>query len=155
MPHPLLISNQLDYLIHLFFFFLYRNSHIYWQTVQNPDQLAFQKPTDLDIHCLLRQCMSWSAREELMSLDEPFVYNIACVTTETQISRHIRTSWSDSLLSAWGRIRSFVTHRGFCKDWSDCADSQADLNLCWLHMQYYRKCLPRLKWYRYYFEQSA
>ena len=29
----------------------------------DPD--LFQKPTDLDLHCLLRQCMSCSAREGL------------------------------------------------------------------------------------------
>ena len=31
----------------------------------DPDQLLFQKPTDLDLHCLLRQSMSCSAREGL------------------------------------------------------------------------------------------
>ena len=33
----------------------------------DPDQLLLQKPTDLDLHCLLRQGMSRSAREGLMS----------------------------------------------------------------------------------------
>ena len=31
----------------------------------DPDQLASQKPTDLDLHCLLRQGMLCSAREGL------------------------------------------------------------------------------------------
>ena len=31
----------------------------------DPDQLASSKPTDLDLHCLLRQGMSCSAREGL------------------------------------------------------------------------------------------
>ena len=31
----------------------------------DPDQLLLQKPTDLDLHCLLRQGMSCSAREGL------------------------------------------------------------------------------------------
>ena len=33
-----------------------------------PDQLA-SKPTDLDLHCLLKQDMSRSAREELNLID--------------------------------------------------------------------------------------
>ena len=32
----------------------------------DPDQLASQKPTDLDLHCLLRQGTSCSAREGLI-----------------------------------------------------------------------------------------
>ena len=31
----------------------------------DPDQLVSQKPTDLDLHCLLRQGMLCSAREGL------------------------------------------------------------------------------------------
>ena len=61
MPHPLLISSQSDYLIWLFD----RNAHITWQTVQIQVSWLLQKPTDLDLHCLLRQGMSCSAREEL------------------------------------------------------------------------------------------
>ena len=43
----------------------------------NPDQLAseeanFQKPTDLDLHCLLRRGMTCLAREGLMSLQTSF-----------------------------------------------------------------------------------
>ena len=30
----------------------------------DPDQLASKKPTDLDLHCLLRQGMSCLAKEE-------------------------------------------------------------------------------------------
>ena len=37
----------------------------------DPDQLASsEKPTDLDLHCLLRQDMSCSAREGLKSVSE-------------------------------------------------------------------------------------
>ena len=32
----------------------------------DPDQLALKKPTDLDLHCLLRQDMLCSAREGLI-----------------------------------------------------------------------------------------
>ena len=42
--------------------FFDRNSHFQWQTVQI--QISWlQKPTDLDLHCLLRQDMLCSARE--------------------------------------------------------------------------------------------
>ena len=38
----------------------------------DPDQLASsRKPTDLDLHCLLRQGMSCSAREGLILYDTP------------------------------------------------------------------------------------
>ena len=62
MPHPLLISSQSDYLIQVFD----RNSYIFkWQTVQIQISWLLKKPTDLDLHCLLRQGMSCSAREGL------------------------------------------------------------------------------------------
>ena len=62
MPRPLLISSQSDYLIRVFD----RNTHIWWQTVQIQISWLLQKPTDLDLHCLLRQGMSCSAREGLI-----------------------------------------------------------------------------------------
>ena len=37
----------------------------------DPDQLVLKKPTDLDLHCLLRQGMSCSARDELKSGHSP------------------------------------------------------------------------------------
>ena len=61
MPCPLLISSQSDYLIRVFD----RNSHIKWQTVNIQICWLFQKPTDLDLHCLLRQGMLCLARERL------------------------------------------------------------------------------------------
>ena len=61
MPCPLLISSQSDYLILVFD----RNSHIKWKTVQIQISWLLQKPTDLDLHSLLRQGMSCSARDGL------------------------------------------------------------------------------------------
>ena len=61
MPHPFLIFSQSDYLIWVFD----RNSHIQWQTVQIQISWLLQKPTDLNLHCLLGQGMSCSAREGL------------------------------------------------------------------------------------------
>ena len=63
MPRPLLISSQSDHLIRVF----NRNSHIYWQTVQIQVSWLLQKPPDLDLHCLLRQGMTCSAREGLIT----------------------------------------------------------------------------------------
>ena len=52
---------QSDYLIQVFD----RNSHILWQTMQIQIIWLLQKPTDLDLNCLLRQGMLCSAREGL------------------------------------------------------------------------------------------
>ena len=62
MPHPLIIFSQSYYLIQIFVI----NLHIWWQTVQIQISWLHQKPTDLDLHCLLRQSMSCSAREGLI-----------------------------------------------------------------------------------------
>ena len=61
MPCPFLIFSQSDYLIQT----VDINSHTKWQTVQIQISWLLQKPTDLDLHCLLRQGMSCSAREGL------------------------------------------------------------------------------------------
>ena len=63
MPRPLLISSQSDYLIRVFD----TNSHIKWQTLKIQISWLLQKPTDLDLHCLLGQGMSCSAKEGLIS----------------------------------------------------------------------------------------
>ena len=57
MSRLLLLSSQSDYLIRVFdkFTYLLTNS-------------VDPKPTDLDLHCLLRQGMSCSSREELKEL---------------------------------------------------------------------------------------
>ena len=58
MPYLLLISGQSDYLIRVFD----RNSHISWQTVQIQINWLPQKPTDLDLHCLQRKCITGLSR---------------------------------------------------------------------------------------------
>ena len=58
MPHPLLIFSQSDYWIKI----VDRNSHTDWQTVQIQISWLFQKPTDLDLHCLQRQGISEFSR---------------------------------------------------------------------------------------------
>ena len=54
MPHQLLIFSQSDWLIQTDAI----NSHTSWQTVQIQISWLFQKPTDLDLHCLQRQGIS-------------------------------------------------------------------------------------------------
>ena len=58
MSRPLLISSQSDYLIQVFD----RTSDYLMTNSADSDQ----KPTDLDLHCLLRQGMLCSAREGLI-----------------------------------------------------------------------------------------
>ena len=80
----------------------------------------------------------------------------------TQISLGIRPVWSESSLSAWRKLVSLATHEctaktlirlGGCPGWSlwsDWADVQADLNLCWAHMPYCWFCheAAHLLWWR-------
>ena len=54
MPCPLLIFSQSDCLIRI----VAINSQTNWQTVQIQISWLFQKPTDLDLHCLQRQGIS-------------------------------------------------------------------------------------------------
>ena len=51
MPHLLLIVSQSDYLIQV----IDTNSNTEWQTVQIHISWLLQKPTNLNLHCLLRQ----------------------------------------------------------------------------------------------------
>ena len=52
----------------------------------------------------------------------------------SQISLGIRHVWSVSSLSGWRKLGSLATHWGHSEDWSDWADAQADLSLCWVHI---------------------
>ena len=42
----------------------------------DPDQLAYQKPTDLDLHCLQRQGISGFSRTGLMTNSSTVVANL-------------------------------------------------------------------------------
>ena len=55
--------------------------------------------------------------------------------------RRLGSAWASaqsdqSLLSAWRKIGSLATHWVHSKDWSDWADAQADLSLCWAHRSF-------------------
>ena len=45
-----------------------------------------------------------------------------------------KTGWSESSLSTWRKLGTLATHWAHSQDWSDWADAQADLSLCWAHM---------------------
>ena len=64
--HPFLIVSQSDCLIQV----VDINSHTEWQTVQIQFIWLLQKPTGLNLHCLLRHGMSCSAREGLNAVSE-------------------------------------------------------------------------------------
>ena len=65
MPRPLLIFSQSDYKIWI----IAINSHTLWQTKQSQISWLLQKPTDLDLHCLQRQGISWFSRTRVKRLD--------------------------------------------------------------------------------------
>ena len=54
----------------------------------------------------------------------------------TQISLGIRPVWSESSLSAWGKLGSLATHWVHSEDSSDWVDAQADLSLRWAHSHF-------------------
>ena len=54
----------------------------------------------------------------------------------TQISLGIRPVWSESSLFAWRKLGSLATHWAHSEDWSDRANTQADLSLRWAHMPF-------------------
>ena len=67
MPRPFLIFSQSDYLIqnsYILFTYLMANS-------ADPDQLASSEPTDLDLHCLQRQDISWFSRTRVKPFPSP------------------------------------------------------------------------------------
>ena len=57
--------------------------------------------------------------------------NVAVCPAKTQISLGIRTVWPESSLCAqWVAKEPSFLHKD-SEDWSDLADAQADLSLCW------------------------
>ena len=50
------------------------------------------------------------------------------------IGSSISPVWSESFLSAWRNIGPLTTYWAHSEDWSDWADSQADLSLRWAHV---------------------
>ena len=63
---------------------------------------------------------------------------------KTQISPGIRPVWSESSLSALRNSGSSATHWAHNEDWSDWADAQADLSICWVHSHFVGNVMSRL-----------
>ena len=91
---------------------------------------------------------AWSWLEMLPSAR--LTYNLSRRATKTtkwsvcpakpQIRLSICPVWSESSLSTWRSIGSLAIHKVHSEDWSDWADSQADLSLCWAHSSYCLFC---------------
>ena len=65
---------------------------------------------------------------------------------KTGISLGICPVSSESLLSPWRQLGSLATHWVDSEDWwSDLADAQADLSLCWVHSHFVGFVMRRLK----------
>ena len=64
--------------------------------------------------------------------------HLTCAPNEDstkQIGQRIRAVWSNSSLSAWRNFAFFtIQNAPRRRFWSDCANAQSDLNLCWAHM---------------------
>ena len=140
MSHSFLISNQSDYLTWVYD----RNSHIYWQTVQIQISWLLQKPTNLDLHCLLRQGMSCSAREGL-SMVKVFV-QLGERNLLSDKSKFVFKVIHCSLIRVFVDCMCLLLSQGYSKMdereplpyW---VDVQADLGLCWSHKSYGIFCL--------------
>ena len=67
---------------------------------------------------------------------------------KTQISLGICPVWSESSLSAWKKtwVLSYPL-KAQRRLWSDWADAQADLSLCWAHSHFVGFVMRRLKWF--------
>ena len=113
MPRPLLISSQLDYLIWIFD----RNSHIYWQTVQIQISWLLQKPTDLDLHCLLWQGMLCSTREELKMVEILYGVSSPLKNWKLYISDMRYTVGKYKLKLPFEPVKN-VSSLGICRIWS-------------------------------------
>ena len=59
---------------------------------------------------------------------------------KTQISLGIHPVWSESLLCAQIVAKDPSFLHADSEDWSDWADAQADLSLCWVHRLFCRFC---------------
>ena len=106
MPPPLLIFSQSECLIWI----VAINSHTWWQTVQI--QISWLKPTDLDLHCLLGQGMSCSARERLIGTEKLPISLHKCRLIWTFAVRTSKCTFSDLSTQV---MRVFQFHRQvFC-----------------------------------------
>ena len=64
--------------------------------------------------------------------------------------QRLRSAWA----SAWRKLGSLAAHWAYSEDWSDLADAQADLSLCWAHSHFVCFVMRRLKCTFYVFQES-
>ena len=61
---------------------------------------------------------------------------IACAPAKTQISQGIHPVWSESLLSAWGKLESLATHWVQSEDSDQTGWIARHLSFCWAHIHF-------------------
>ena len=84
----------------------------------------------------INKILHWEMqRFDLMT--KPIKWHVCSV--KTQISLGIRPVWSESWLSTLRKLGSVGTHWAH-RLWSDWADAQADLSLCWAHLPFCSFC---------------
>ena len=88
----------------------------------------------LNLHSLQQQFSLTATNNMSRLMTKPTKWHVH--PANSQISLGIRPVWSESSLSAWGKLGSLATHWVHREDWSDWADAQADLSLHWAHSQF-------------------
>ena len=84
------------------------------QTVDPDQSLLLKKISPVGLHYL------------------PFHIHMSRIMTKPTI----RPVWSESSLSAWRKLGFLATYWVHSENWSDWADAQADLSLCWVHSHF-------------------
>ena len=82
---------------------------------------------DLSCSSWLLYCWTESQLSRLMT--KPTKWHMR--PAKSQISLGTCPVWSESSLSAWRKLGSLATDWVHSKEWSDWADAQAELSLCW------------------------
>ena len=76
--------------------------------------------------------LSWHIQQHL---DRHTICGSRCCCMSIVCVPSICPVWSESLLSVWGNLGSLATLWSHSEDWSNWADAQAVLSLCWVHTQ--------------------
>ena len=100
--------------------------------------------SDLGLQCLPRSVSVWKLRNIMVPsliypnlsrhTIKPTIWHVC--QAKTLISLGICPVWSESSLSSWRNIGPLTTYLVHSEDWSDLADAQADLSLCWDNMSF-------------------
>ena len=99
-------------------------------------RLKFIKPSRMNF----RNCFNiWKYSTPIREMDKVGIWAASWQNkkkwhvraVKIRISLPIRLVYSESSLSAWRNLGSLASHWAHSEDWSDWADAQADLSLCW------------------------